>query len=723
MSEKLHFTVDAALIDRLGRELVGKQETALIELVKNGYDADATKVTVTFDGTQIIVEDDGSGMSRQELEDGFLRLASDLKVRKPVSDRFHRQRAGRKGIGRFATQRLGGRLVLRTWKDAWQPGLELTVDWSTFERGVALLDIPVTLTAIPPGQPGTRIQIDELRDSWSVSQVRRCWRGVLTLQQPFPVAPIARSPGEDPGFQVAFYRSSELFSDSAVIADLQTEVLSQMHAVVEFRVDPLGKAEWRITGNKFGADVDWTPINHEHLNERTPPAYEHVKAAWMKAYYAIVDPREFSQLTFARIRDLLTSEGGIRLYRNGFRVVPYGYPDNDWLRLDQTYARRSYLFPIANRNWFGVIEVRDPEGRIFQEHTSREGLIETPAFQELVALASSVLITAAQKIAEQRNRKVRAGGSGSEEQAELLLRRLRDAKRKASEAVSANAKQPVGEVNTSPTGVAAMLGEAEHIIEDVKAHFADEAAMLRFLATLGLTAAEFSHETGMTFQAVRLDFQRIFALALEAHPGADESTTLVSRTRGMVERLDALTSYLNELASARSARQLAPVSVSRSVEQFAAGMRQLAERSETEIAIETPPFDGLYTKPMHRAEVASILLNFYSNSIKAMKQAVGQRRIHVEAKREDEDIVVRFSDTGEGIPEENRQRVFNLFFTTRAAAPAGASPIDESTGTGLGLWIVHQIVSRAQGSVEVVDPKEAYATTLEVRLPASEEEL
>jgi hypothetical protein len=116
MAEELYFTADAALIDRLGRELVGKQETALIELVKNSYDADATIVTITLQGDHLTIPDKGNGMSRQELIDGYLGLASDLKIRKPTSDRFQRRLAGRKGTGRFAAQRLGTYLVLRTWK-------------------------------------------------------------------------------------------------------------------------------------------------------------------------------------------------------------------------------------------------------------------------------------------------------------------------------------------------------------------------------------------------------------------------------------------------------------------------------------------------------------------------------------------------------------------------------------------------------------------------------
>ena len=125
---------------------------------------------------------------------------------------------------------------------------------------------------------------------------------------------------------------------------------------------------------------------------------------------------------------------------------------------------------------------------------------------------------------------------------------------------------------------------------------------------------------------------------------------------------------------------------------------------------------------MHSAEVASILLNLFSNSLKALRRVEGRRSIAAKATREnDKQIVIQFSDSGDGIPEENREKVFDLFFTTRVAAPATARSAEQYTGTGLGLWIVHQIISKAGGDIAVVDPPADFATCFEVRLPAEEE--
>lgn len=742
MTEELRFTTDAGLIDRLGRELVGRQETALIELVKNSYDADARQVTVTLERDALVIEDDGTGMSRDELVNGFLRLASTLKVAEPTSRLYGRQRAGRKGIGRFSTQRLGNVLRLQTWVEDRRAGFELVVDWQKFESGQNLDEVPVHLGEVPAAKPGTVIRIEGLRDEWSDAQIRRCWRGLLALQQPFPVAPVEQRPKADPGFKVSFLRDGGLFEDPELVADFQSEILGHHHAMIEFRVDDVGVAEWRLSQNRFGPDRSWSRIHHSDREANDPPPYEVLRDIAMKAHYFILLPELLPSLVFSRVRDALRQEGGIRLYRNGFRVVPYGEPGNDWLRLDQIYSQRGMvLAPIANRNFFGVIEVIDPEGKQFEEHTSREGLIETDAFRELTGLATAVLVTGVNRINEDRGRKTSAGGATQRKAADALDK-LRDAARIAREA-EGEARTLVGErgddgtananfdSSTSEAGALPPKGESTanliqksiELLERQQAELADEAALLRLLATLGLTTSEFSHETGMTFEAVRMDFKAVFDAALHARAGDNEFLTQADRAQAMLIRLDALTSYLNELASARSVRQLAPVSVSKAIEEFQIGVKKLAEKGGTTLEIDTPEYDPLFTKPMHAAEIASVLLNLFSNSLKALRRTEGLRRIRVKAQREGEgQVLIRFCDSGDGIPEENREKVFDLFFTTRVAAPATASNAEQFSGTGLGLWIVHQIVSKAGGDIEVVGPPEGFSTCVEVRLPAEEEE-
>ena len=130
----VRFSIDAGVIHRLGEELVARHETALSELVKNSYDADAAVVNLYFKDTEIkggtlTIEDFGNGMSRGELVKGFMRISSTGKVHEPVSPVHKRKRAGRKGIGRFATQRLGRHLTIITEKQSEDHAFQVNIDW------------------------------------------------------------------------------------------------------------------------------------------------------------------------------------------------------------------------------------------------------------------------------------------------------------------------------------------------------------------------------------------------------------------------------------------------------------------------------------------------------------------------------------------------------------------------------------------------------------------
>lgn len=727
------FHTDAAIIARLGRQLVAKQETALVELIKNAFDADATEVTVLFEGrgspgASLQITDNGTGMSRSDLEEGFLRLASENKVANPTSQKYRRPRAGRKGLGRFSTQRLGDHLILTTYAEGQPNTLQLTVDWAEFKPGRRLEDVPISLEELPPSIAGTRIRIDKLYDSWTVPQVRACWRGVMALQQPFPVAPTA-DPRIDPGFRVRFLDEGDLYQDNIVIADMQTEILDHFPVIVEMRVDGDGRASWCISRNAFGSLRPWRSIHASHRNNTNPPPYQVLRGVHMKAFHVILSGENtgLPGVVLNRLRDVMRREGGIRLYRNGFRVPPYGEPDDDWLGLDQRYGQRNELAPIANRNWFGVVEVHDVDGIHFEEHTSREGLILTQAFQELRDVASAVLIGAANEIQADRGRKVSTSRESPNPERTAALAEARRAMREAREAAE-RAAQEQGN-RGSAQEAADHAAQAEQLMEQEvieleirQARLADESAMLRLLSSIGMTTAEFSHETGMAFEAFRLDLGRVFEVALAAKGDDEEFSSQAVRAQQALVRLDTLTAYLNSTVASRAVREIHPVSLSLAVEDFARGLSAHALTQSTTIEIKTPPLDALYTAPMHEAELASVLLNFHTNALKAMKRTSKERHILIVADRltDQGQVRLRFCDTGAGIPEEIRERIFDPFFTTQSAPAARAPDSAHATGTGLGLWIVEQIASNTGGTVSVGEPPEGYATCIEIRLPAED---
>src|SRR5262249_42370252 len=137
---KLAFSVDARHIRQLGRELVGDRTTALSELIKNAYDADATTVTLRFDdaanskGGSLEVHDNGQGMSLRDIKRGCMRISPPAKEDEPLSPLYGRSRAGQKGIGRFATETLGDRLTLSTTREGSRRRIVVSFNWARAYR-------------------------------------------------------------------------------------------------------------------------------------------------------------------------------------------------------------------------------------------------------------------------------------------------------------------------------------------------------------------------------------------------------------------------------------------------------------------------------------------------------------------------------------------------------------------------------------------------------------
>jgi len=144
----LQFSVDARHLRQLGRELVADSTTAVAELVKNAYDADATRVSVAFRdatanaGGKLTIEDDGQGMTLADIESRWMRISTPIKEREPRTVLFDRIRAGKKGIGRFAAESLGRRLLLSSTVAGSPEAVEVEFNWDReYEDGTDLEDI------------------------------------------------------------------------------------------------------------------------------------------------------------------------------------------------------------------------------------------------------------------------------------------------------------------------------------------------------------------------------------------------------------------------------------------------------------------------------------------------------------------------------------------------------------------------------------------------------
>ncbi|MFA5963735.1 MAG: sensor histidine kinase [Sphingomonas sp.] len=723
----VRFATDAALVRRLGRELVAKQETALGELVKNAYDADATGCTVSLvtelSGRGFDIVDDGNGMTYAEITNGFMRLASDQKVVNPVSPKFGRSRAGKKGIGRFATERLGERLTIVTQTEDEQHAWTMEIDWSEFAQGLDIGRIANRISQTPKEQDhGTRLSIRNLRDGWSDGDLRRVYRYLVTLIQPVveglepPADPtIARQYQPDPGFTVEIERSGTLLDEPTTVANVDTEVLGQALAVITAAVDGHGNATWSMSCARFDIEITDEPIR---LGRGAMAPLGSARDVDMRAYY-FIRRSEFLGHSTSAIGAMLDERGGIRLYRNGYRVPPYGEKLDDWLGLD---AKRGTFAPISSKTFVGYVALDDPGGGRFEETSSREGLIESAAFDEVRDLASQVLEIAVRRIESKRGlgRKKREASDpqGGGRAATAIASAVDDLKSAVahSQARDSDPEESEERIQGAVLRLTAATDAVMEIAQE-RDELLQEVNLMRILASMGLTIAEFTHDFSHLAETMELNLNALVATAGKQSEAFDKQ---MERFRGQFRQVRAYTSHFGNMMASNASRELREVDLYAFSRAFEEDLAAMFSKRGLELKVDRPKEYDLRMMPMHESEWSSILLNLLTNSVKAATRAGRGGRFLIQLGRLDGDrVFLDFSDNGDGIPVANREHVFDAFFTTGGGSGARETEAVQAVGTGLGLKIVADIVAAVGGDVVVRDAPDGYTTCIRVTVPAA----
>lgn len=419
---KLPFRPRARLLQLLGDQLIGSSRLAVFELVKNAYDADAEKVTVTLenldapDHSSIIVEDDGDGMTLETIRDIWLVPAHDHREiqRKALRrTRLNRLPLGEKGVGRFAVHKLGDRIELITRAE---DSLEcvVTIDWDTLIEKPFLADAEVSVLTRTPStftgdKTGTKLTISRLRETnWSRGEVRRLLRQITSISSPFT--------DRSDRFETAL-KVPEHPDWVAGIPDIEV-LLERAPWCFKFRFEN-GLIEWSytfrgVTGIKLAPREETSKPDERLLivPERDIDIYganQGVKTSHPKRITADasliegIGPVSGEFFVFDRDREILAKlgdsqlvqnfldeNGGVRVYRDGIRVYNYGEPGDDWLGLDlrrvNTPGRN-----ISRNIVIGAVDLALEPSIGLKEKTNREGFVESDAYRRLRQLILGAL--------------------------------------------------------------------------------------------------------------------------------------------------------------------------------------------------------------------------------------------------------------------------------------------------------------------------------------------
>lgn len=449
------FTVDTGLFRQLGELLVGRDATALVELIKNSYDADATSVIVSGQNlddperASLQVIDDGIGMTAIQFQRGFLTLAARSKTsgdrRSPI---YQRRFTGEKGVGRLAAHKLAGHLHVSSvaatvhgipasdlrrqdehvapneMKERLRKGvsslIDATIDWDAIEE-VETLDkirsgLELSSTTISgPGRTGTTLHLARLRHAWTPEDRQELVRQLNNFEAPplfaealsksshqgallFEKPRVRDTKRSDPGLALSlegeFSTPEEYWPQVARNSEWILEMRASRDRDIQYTLAPTKNG---LSKNPHGRPLS---LSAPHPSPQRGPFFD-----------ARIYLRSGNDPTIDRSWG--NHNSGIRVYLEGFRVLPYGEYGNDWLRLDRDAVRRGGRFELnpllggpeddlgamralsardvslrlqPNRNYFGAVFLTDAGSGGLRTLVNREGFVPDDSFETLVGM-------------------------------------------------------------------------------------------------------------------------------------------------------------------------------------------------------------------------------------------------------------------------------------------------------------------------------------------------
>ena len=388
MSEKLHFKVSAGLKNIIGKELINDKFIAIFELVKNSYDAGAKNVTIKFENiysndSTIYIIDDGKGMSKQEIIDKWLFVAYSEKKNSTYRDniRFRRNYAGAKGVGRFSCDRLGETVELLSKTDKDIKVNSVKINWSEFEDADTeeFQNIEVVYDEVQSDlivEQGTIIKIYGLREKWNREELLQLKKSLTQLVNPeanenYDMFNINLDVAEEMENDIKLRKRDNVFDKDIV----NGKVINHVFDVLNIKTTKI-TATISEDGKKITTTLNDRGIQLFEIEEKNKYSIKNIKGT-------IYSLNRAAKVNFTKMMGIESvNYGSVFIYKNGFRVYPYGEPEKDFMNIDRRKAQ-GYNRYLGTREICGRIDIFG-DNRGFVETSSRNnGFISSYETSEL----------------------------------------------------------------------------------------------------------------------------------------------------------------------------------------------------------------------------------------------------------------------------------------------------------------------------------------------------
>lgn len=731
---KVPFNVDAYTAKLIGRENVSKLDGAVLELVKNTYDADASICILYYEKTTdtLYIGDNGTGMTEDVILKHWMTIGSSSK-KKYFKTRQGRIQTGAKGIGRFALDRIADNCSLLTISE--EVHLTWNVDWNVFEFGQRITDVTAELDKSDLSfvdffnntinkdvleliqtrfvSTGSIFKLTNLRDSWNKSVIDSISANLKTLIPPeFKEV-----------FNIYFFEENTSIEDAALLQDGDDFSFDYR---VKFTAHENGNVKIEINRDEFDFGNDFDKITTEAgfgIDEKkyfknTPIVIETNFTDVLRSkvpinntigdfegvfYFAKLstsksDREKYYYKDISGRLDIRDSFGGVRIYRDGFRVRPYGDPKStalDWLML----AARKNKSPAAISHPTGSWRANGDQihGSIYISRTNitlpdqanRQGIVETKEFlllQEFLQNIIRYFERDRQNVCRILLNYFEKIHPTAEIKKELETKLKEDAKKQEqSKQTQSEYKPEYIEVEKA----SALLEEKNKEIEQLET----ELKLLRVLATTGIVTNTYIHEIKEITHKLGLKIT-MAKEALQFDNNPNEAYEYILEAN---ELRSFFTSWFKVTVDSvrRDKRTMRKTDISELTSKLILDWQSaLAPKS---ILISSTIDNAVFK--CFPYEIESILNNLIANSAASFDSVrTDEKHINIRIESVEDGIIIRYSDSGCGLSGEykkNPRLILEPFESDKRSANG------EIIGTGMGMWIINRIVSEYNGSINL----------------------
>ncbi len=692
------FRPKARLISTIGSEIIKDNYAAIIELVKNSYDADANKVEISFsvrdNNLIIIIKDDGIGMSKETIFDKWLVPATDDKLVNKFSPKG-RKVQGRKGIGRFSAGVLGDKLTMKSVNNGCESSID--IDWNEFSSAKFLDEVEVVIDECKTNKPnGTEFIIHP-----TVNQSKE-WTdetlGELIKELSKTITPIKK---ETPEFRIFLHIDNIVslkFSGNTEIkpfAILDLYNYSAIGSIKGQKIKFIYENKYENFKDEIEVDLGDKLINIcGNINfefrafDRDPSV---IKSLTKNEMFKKMDG---SKMAESEIREMLNDICGVFIYRNDFRIRPYGDVDFDWLNLDKERVQNPSVKLGANQ-LFGIIKIEDEEKSNLIDKSARDGLKQNESY----ATFKKIILYIIREIENKRYSYRKNTGKGRNVKTSenyIILENINklSSHREIETTVSDILKnEPLSD--NAKTNLKQTFDKYEKESEKIARNIQEQIAMYQGQATLGKIMDIIMHEVKKPLSWFNNnsedmpvyyseynrtgDMEWINKILEKAETAAEQSSLIVA----LFKRLDPL--------ATKARKTCQNIKIDKVIDDVITVFRRKIEKYDIDININCDKNISFFG---WKSDLMMSLTNIVENSIYWLAANKSKKIININVTLKEMKLIIDISDNGPGIPID--------YILSGCIFDPGFSGKYEG-GSGLGLPIAGEAIARNGGLLKAIE--------------------